>query len=397
MKRSKIYPFLLSALLLAACSDEEPSPTPAPGGEEAFATVSVAVDGVAKTKAETTQPGTEEENDIKNLTVVFIDELHNEVIAHGFREIGANDKDTTARVGLKTGTYKMLLLANTEKIASFKPSDYYDGIIASLEKQGGENGFIMTNIPQNVEIVAGENKIGANNPIKIKRLVGRIDFSKLTVDFKYNEGESTEKKDSDLQNIDRLKFRLKRIFLANVRPTSYLFDTSGWTLPEGIQGHPIEITTERYLRGIEDDAFYVGDGSEIAVESDYAAYLNANKEPDNVIEITEDQFAENVASFYAMTNLTSENGDYPVILYIKGDLCDGTDKPVLTNRYFRIKLAKGVQRNTLYQISATIQGKGSPEPGDNKENIDLSVTILVKTWQGVTLDTIIIDHEIEIE
>ena len=45
MKRSKIYLFLLSGLLLAACSKED-EPVPTPGGEDAFATVSVAVDGI---------------------------------------------------------------------------------------------------------------------------------------------------------------------------------------------------------------------------------------------------------------------------------------------------------------------------------------------------------------
>ncbi len=45
MKRNKIYLFLLSGLLLAACSKED-EPASTPGGEDAFATVSVAVDGI---------------------------------------------------------------------------------------------------------------------------------------------------------------------------------------------------------------------------------------------------------------------------------------------------------------------------------------------------------------
>lgn len=391
MKRNKVYLFLLSGLLLAACSKED-EPSPTPGGEDAFATVSVAVDGIARTKAtkaDATQPGTDAENKIKNLTVVFIDESKNEVIAHGYREIGEGEQNTTARVGLKTGTYKMLLLANTNNISSFKPSDYYDEMIASLEKQGSENGFVMSNIPENIEIKAGENEIKAKDgtPVKIKRLVGRIDLSKLTVDFKYNDGESEGSKDKDLQGITGLKFRLKRIFLANVRPESYLFET---------KGHLIEKGGGSYLRGIEDDNYYNNDNSEIAKESTYASYLSENKEPD--IEIKEDESFDNVASFYTMTNsATKEVGSYPVILYIKGDLYDsGNKKSVLSNRYFRIKLAKGVQRNTLYKIEATIQGKGSPEPGDNKENIDLSVTITVESWEGITLDEYTINEEIEI-
>lgn len=378
MKRNKIYLFLLSGLLLAACSKEDES-APTLGGEDAFATVSIVVDGIAgtkATKADATQPGTDAENEIKNLTVVFIDENKNEVIAHGYRKIGEGDQDTTARVGLKTGTYKMLLLANTKEVSSFKPSDYY-AVIANLENQGGKNGFVMSNIAEDITINAGENKITGK---MIKRLVGRIDLSKLIVDFK----------DNDLQDIEGLNFHLKRVFLANVRPESYLFETAG------IEGHPIEKKDDSYLRGIEDNAFYEGDDSEIAKESTYASYLSENKEP--VVEIGEDTPLENAASFYAMTNsATKETGSYPVILYIKGDLYDSVNnKPVLTDRYFRIKLAKGVQRNTLYKIEATIQGKGSPEPGDNKENFDLSVTITVLSWEGVVLDTYTINDEIEI-
>lgn len=378
MKRNKIYLFLLSGLLLAACSKEDES-APTLGGEDAFATVSIVVDGITgtkATKADATQPGTDAENEIKNLTVVFIDENKNEVIAHGYREIGEGDQDTTARVGLKTGTYKMLLLANTKEVSSFKPSDYY-AVIANLENQGGKNGFVMSNIAEDITINAGENKITGK---MIKRLVGRIDLSKLIVDFK----------DNDLQDIEGLNFHLKRVFLANVRPESYLFETVG------IEGHPIEKKDDSYLRGIEDNTFYEGDDSEIAKESTYASYLSENKEP--VVEIEEDTPLENAASFYAMTNsATKETGSYPVILYIKGDLYDSVNnKPVLTDRYFRIKLAKGVQRNTLYKIEATIQGKGSPEPGDNKENFDLSVTITVLSWEGVVLDTYTINDEIEI-
>lgn len=389
MKRNKIYLFLLSGLLLAACSKED-EPVPTPGGEDAFVTVSVAVDGIAGTKtmkADATQPGTDAENKIKNLTVVFIDESKNEVIAHGYREIGEGDSNpnTTARVGLKTGTYKMLLLANTKEISSFKPSDYY-GMIANLAEQGGKNGFVMSNIVEEIKIEAGENEIKEK---KVKRLVGRVDLSKLTVDFKYNKGETEGNKDNDLQDIAGLNFHLKRVFLANVRPESYLFDT-------GAEGHSIEKEDDSYLRGIEDNAFYEGDDSEITKKSTYAPYLSENKEP--VIEITEDKTHENAASLYAMTNsVTKESGNYPVILYIKGDLYDSVNnKPVLSNRYFRIKLAKGVQRNTLYKVEATIQGKGSPEPGDNKENIDLSVTITVQSWDGVTLDKYTINKEIEI-
>lgn len=381
MKRNKIYILLLSGLLMASCSKEE-QPSPTPGGEDALVTVSVAVDGVAKTKsgdgvqskASETTP-TKEENAIKNLTVVFIDAARNEVIGHTYKEITSTESDNKVTVALKTGTYKMLVMANTKEVNSFIPKDYYD-LIASLPEQGGEKGFVMSNIVRDVDIEAGANSI---NDEKVKRVVGRVDLSKLDVNWK----------DEDLKNIDGLEFRLTQVFLANVRPKSYLFDMTDWDFMNDAEKHALENKKDGYLCGIDKT------GGDIVTEN----VLDENllyEYKDVTINSTTSK--TDLARFYAMTNSdTKESGAAPVILYIKGDLYDSkNNKPILTNRYYRIKLAKGVQRNTIYKIEATIEGKGSPEPGDNKENVKMSVTIKVNSWDDERLDTITIDEEIEI-
>lgn len=380
MKRNKIYILLLSGLLMASCSKEE-QPSPTPGGEDALVTVSVAVDGVAKTKAESeTQPGNEKENAIKNLTVVFIDAAKNEVIGHTYKEMTGSESEKKVTVALKTGIYKMLVMANTKEVNSFIPKDYYD-LITSLSEQG--EGFVMSNIARDVEILSIEGDDKNKNVIseKVKRVVGRVDLSKLDVNWK----------DEDLKNIDGLEFRLTQVFLANVRPKSYLFDMMDWKFETGTgEKHPMEIK-EGYLCGIE-KYFHGGD---IAEGNEKDDNLSKVFSPTTTIKPGEESYTD-LASFYAMTNSDAKDGAAPVILYIKGDLYDGAGNAVLTNRYYRIKLAKGVQRNTIYKIEATIEGKGSPEPGDNKDNVKMSVTISVETWEGVTLDTITIDEEIEI-
>lgn len=380
MKRNKIYILLLSGLLMASCSKEE-QPSPTPGGEDALVTVSVAVDGVAKTKsgdgvqskASETTP-TKEENAIKNLTVVFIDAARNEVIGHTYKNVTASEADNNkVTVALKTGTYKMLVMANTEEVNSFIPKDYYD-LIASLPEQGGENGFVMSNIARDVDIEAGANSI---NDEKVKRVVGRVDLSKLDVNWQ----------DEDLQKIDGLEFHLTQVFLANVRPKSYLFDMTDWDFMNDAEKHVLENKEDGYLCGIDKT------GGDIVVGN----VLDENllyEYKDVTINSTTSK--TDLARFYAMTNSDAKDGAAPVILYIKGDLYDGAGNAVLTNRYYRIKFAKGVQRNTIYKIEATIEGKGSPDPGDNKDNVKMSVTISVETWEGVTLDTITIDEEIEI-
>ncbi|KKB51095.1 hypothetical protein HMPREF1212_01824 [Parabacteroides sp. HGS0025] len=384
MKRNKIYILLLSGLLMASCSKEE-QPSPTPGGEDALVTVSVAVDGVAKTKAESeTQPGDEKENAIKNLTVVFIDAAKNEVIGHTYKEMTGSESEKKVTVALKTGIYKMLVMANTKEVNSFIPKDYYD-LIASLPEQGGENGFVMSNIAQDVEIKAIEGDKKNVNEIseKVKRVVGRVDLSKLDVNW---ENTDTNK---DLQGIDGLEFRLTQVFLANVRPKSYLFDMTGWDFMNDAEKHALENKEDGYLCGIDKTGGDIVTGNIPDKNLLYEC-------KDVTINSTTSKI--DLAHFYAMTNSdTKESGSAPVILYIKGDLYDSkNNKPVLTNRYYRIKLAKGVQRNTIYKIEVTIEGKGSPEPGDNKDNVKMSVTISVETWEGVTLDTITIDEEIEI-
>lgn len=383
MKRNKIYILLLSGLLLASCSKEE-EPSPTPGGEEAFATVSVGVDGVAATRADLeTQPDDTEENVIKSLTVVFIDAARNEVIGHVYKKIDADESEAKVRVALKTGEYKMLVMANIDEKNSFIPTDYY-GLSTSLSVQGGKSGFVMSNIARNIEIKAIENDDKNENKIseKVKRVVGRVELSKLNVEWK----------DEDLQKIQGLEFRLSQVFLANVRPKSYLFDMTGWGDIDGVNKHPIEIK-EDYLCGI--DSYY--EGGDIAEGNTKDDNLNKEFVPVTNIKPNENNHTD-LARFYAMTNSdTKENGSAPVVLYIKGDLYDSkNNKPVLTNRYYRIKLAKGVQRNTIYKIEATIEGKGSSDPGDNKENVEMSVTIRVNTWDDVTLETITINEEIEI-
>lgn len=379
MKRNKIYILLLSGLLMASCSKEE-QPSPTPGGEDALVTVSVAVDGVAKTKAEPeTQLGDEKENAIKNLTVVFIDAARNEVIGHTYKNVTASEADNNkVTVALKTGTYKMLVMANTKEVNSFVPKDYYD-LITSLSEQG--EGFVMSNIARDVEILSIEGDDKNKNEIseKVKRVVGRVDLSKLDVNWQ----------DEDLKKIDGLEFRLTQVFLANVRPKSYLFDMTDWDFMDEAEKHALENKEDGYLCGIDKTGGDIVAGNVLDENLLYEC---------KDVTINSTTSKTDLAHFYAMTNSdTKESGAAPVILYIKGDLYDSkNDKPVLTNRYYRIKLAKGVQRNTIYKIEATIEGKGSPDPGDNKDNVKMSVTIKVNSWDDVLLDTITINEEIEI-
>jgi hypothetical protein len=384
MKRNKIYLFLLSGLLLAACSKED-EPASTPGGEDAFATVSVAVDGINGTKADgaTTDPGTTAENEIYDLNVVFIDG-NNEVAGRAYRII--NDDQDTVRVGLKTGTYRLLVIANAGEISSFTPKDYYDKTISLADQvdestgQVGKKGFIMTNIARDVKIEKTAENAGINQiSEKVKRVVGRVDLSELAVNW-------------GTKDLKGMQFRLSQVFLANVRPQSYLYDTkTGSVLSETEGLHTMEFIEDNYLCGIKD----YSQGGEIVAGNVLADYLK--KDTSVIVTGAEaEQPHTNIASFYAMTNSYTAEGVAPVILYFKGTIYDAVNGAVLTDRYYRIKLKKGVQRNTIYKIVPTVKGKGSHDPGENQDDATLSVTITVKSWEGITLEEITINEEIEI-
>lgn len=387
MNYSNIYIMLLSCLLLAACSHEE-DPSPDPGGEDVPVTVSVTVDGGDVTKG---VMNTYTENWINNMTVVFIDKQTNEVIGHGYTDISGMGKGTSDSISLKTGTYRMLVLANTGDISSFKATDYYDYVTAEFfqpDDMAVIFGCPMSYADENITI---SKKTAIS--VWIKRVVSRIDLTRLSVHWN----------DSDLRGIEGLQFRLKSVFVANVRQRTYLFDTREWSM-NGVPTHPMEYADDTYYCGI-DDLSLIAKGEEIAEGNvnesvlDYpfmnSAMGRVYDENPPLIGNDESMAVEDV--FYVTSNSHTKDDLAPVILYIKGDLYDSKNaKNVLTDRYYRIKLEKGVQSNTVYRIEARITGKGSSVPGINQENTDLSAILERQTWQGEVLDRINIDYDIDL-
>ena len=185
-----------------------------------------------------------------------------------------------------------------------------------------------------------------------------------------------------------------------MRQRTYLFDTSTW-LPEGVATHPIECVEDKYYCGIEDLGLIV-EGGDIAKgnvnksvipfydfmdEGMGTSYFGENE---NVIDLKH-------ANFYVTTNSQTKDDAAPVILYITGDLYDSVNnKTVLSDRYYRVKLEKGVKPNTVYKLSAHITGKGSYAPGVNQENTDLSAILKIQSWDGKDLDKITIDEDFEL-
>lgn len=408
MKLNKLYLPVLSALLLASCSEgngNEPGPDPTTLQD---ATITVAVtsgDGLG-TRAE--DPGNNAEKTLNNFAVIYA--IGDEVVGYGYQ---VRDKvDSTACVGLKAakdGTkYKMLVIANAGdglikkdgKVVDFikAPSfswSYYQELLVELKDQSPANSFVMTSLSQEITVKPGFNYIGKgyfeqrdgqvvdeckdkefDNGVYVHRVAARVELYELGVSIK----------DDDLNAIIGLYFKLDSIFLSNVRDNSYI------TSDNDI----LENEESGYLYGGGDNTFE-GEGSDIASSSEHVAFLGkplrygANLafkvENGKKVDIFDkfksdggdkdkDPGREN--GFYVMENRGVKT--YPTTLYLKGSFCKGDDEIVLPNRYFRIPLDHAVERNHIYRIKATITGKGSYQPGENKDNADVEVEITLDPW-----------------
>lgn len=398
MKRNKLFLAALSVCLLSACSKDdvpEPGTTPDADLQEANITVMVSTGDIVKQASKAEAAGTAEESSIKNLAIIFV--RGGEVQGYGYIDNTVLKQDTTNNVGLKAGEkgteYIMYVLANSF-LGSSMPStnpEFYKNKLAELSEQGGDSGFVITNTPQKVLVMPGFNYIGlhpnfdnragtqiSSKELPLERVCARVEMDKLSVAWA----------DEDLKLIDGLKFRLDSVFLANVRRSSFIF--------------PQEANTGVSKLEYKDSGYYYGGGKfakggDVATGSEPQApglgqsynQLIAN-EKEFVFPNFEKTALKEITS-YVMENVDkAEEGAYPVIVYLKGTLIDGEGEIVLKDRYYRIKMTNSIERNKVYQIAATITGKGSPEPGDNKENVGLIATITLNDWVVEDLGEIIV-------
>lgn len=421
MKLTKILLPVLSVFLLASCSDDDGKSQEIDKATLQDASITIAVSSGDKqvTRSET-EAGNNAEKDLNNFAVIYA--IGDEVVGYGYRT--KNDYvDSTACVGLKAaadGTkYKMLVIANagdglikkngevvtfSEKAPSFSWA-YYQDLIVNLETQTNAKSFVMTNLSQEITVVPGFNYIGngywenkgghvvkeyeefvndnAKSYVFVQRVAARVELYTLKIDWK----------DEDLKNIEGLRFCLDSIFMANVRENSYITadddvlenEAAGYLYGNGknsIKGTDIVASSE-YAEWLGKKLRYGSEGLPFIIENGeteeiYGKYTSTDGSKD----------ASRENGFYVMANSAS---DPVTTLYLKGDLLDGNGNTVLADRYYRIKLTNEIERNKIYRIEATITGKGSPQPGDNKDNLDIVVKITLNDWIVENLGDIEVD------
>lgn len=435
MKLTEIFLAVSSVFFLASCSDDDGKDPVIDPATLQDASITIAVSGMdnlsTKTDRPTTDYGNNPEKNIKDYAVIYA--IGDEVVGYGYRERGGYI-DTTACVGLKAakeGTeYKMLVIANAGQglikkkdgtVVSFTaeaPSfswKFYEELLVDLEDQTkqslSEDGvFVMTSLPKTIKVVPGFNYIGApgdfptrngeghlvpsyepeagdyaNSKVYVHRLAARVELYTLGVDWK----------DEDLASYKGMYFQLDSIFMANVRANSligtgdvlenkdagYLYG-GGNNLKEGTDTDiALNSISAKYLGkalryGVKmDEQFVIRQGETVEISGKYGETgKDSDKDSDK-----NDYSREN--GFYVMENSSSaSSGEHPTTLYLKGSWYDVNNNLILPDRYYRIQLENAVTRNKIYRIGATLTGKGSPQPGDNKDNLDIEVKITLEDW-----------------
>lgn len=319
----------LAVCTFAACSNDDEPQNPDAKGTPAALSIKV---GSLVTKAYS-DTQTDAEKTMKNIEVT-VKGSGVELVSTVENAIGEATVNFAKGEGLVVnGRYDVTVrVKGTDKSTSY-PS-------VNLQEESAGN-FAMYGINTITLNQADGNEI----TVGVDRTVARVDFESLAVACKNADGNI----DESIQS-----FTVSDVYLENVAETA--------------NAETINANTP--------SSFLSGDGNNA-----YAP-LRSTSIPAN--EIMQESSAADLGMFYILPN-TSETKTY---LVIKGTLnyADGT---TLGNRVYRVAIdgslaqtpgAAGVVGNTIYNINATIVGRGETIPAD------LSVTITCNNWNSVNLN-----------
>lgn len=331
MKLRNLFFVSLAVCTFAACSNDDEPQTPEAKGTPAALSVKV---GSLVTKAYS-DTQTDAEKTMKNIEVTV---KGSGVELVGKIEDGERVGEATVNFAkgeglVVNGQYNVIVRVKGTGKATSYPS-------VNLQEESAGN-FAMYGASSTTLAQADGNEI----TVGVNRTVARVDFETLTVACK---DATTGLIDTKIES-----FTVSDVYLENVAETA--------------DAQTINANTP--------SSFLSGDGN--------AAYAPLRSTSIPADEIMQESSATDLGMFYILPN-TSDTKTY---LVIKGTLnyADGT---ALGNRVYRVAIdgalaqtpgTSGVVGNTIYNISATIVGRGEAIPAD------LSVTITCNNWNSVNL------------
>lgn len=440
MKRIYLILMTVAAILMVGCNEEAPQPIQV-GDQEV--SLQIGIQKPFATKATEDALRFAGEDSVHNLTALVFTTDGDFVV--GKREVATTEKNALAiyDIVLPIGKYNILLLANTDaKIIELAEGGFKDlqKNIESILDQKQNHLLMASKLFKNVQLVAYEEGTrlsynflledeDANNEaarivsgikvlkteternaydytdedadkVELTRLAARIQLDKIAVAFPKDNADLT-------YQFDGATFTLTSVFMANIRPQTYLTPVDGRTERVSVDPDPI------YFRGgpatyTEQMGYVVpGSATDAVFEKEYPTTANAITLADgkshtfayNDVEKTGDMFFcyafenQNVySSTFTPANEekgTEEsfelhsNGDTRMIISGYITLGNGTQ---LAETYYHIPIKKDTQkvdRNYVYGVSVTIRGLGSDGPDLKDHYVAIQPVITVENWKYV--------------
>ncbi|MDH6344213.1 hypothetical protein M2480_003128 [Parabacteroides sp. PFB2-12] len=439
MKRIYLILMTVAAILMVGCNEETPQPIQV---EDQEVSLQIGIQKPFATKA-TDELRFAGEDSVHNLTALVF--TTNGGFVAGKREVAAPGKTALAiyDIVLPIGKYNILLLANTNAGIIDRAKGGFDALqenVESILDQKQNHLLMASKLFKNVQLVAYEEGVrlsynflledeNANNEaakivsgIKVLKteternaydytetIAKKVELTRLAARIQLDEIKVAFPKDNDdlTYQFDGATFTLTSVFMANIRPQTYLTPVDGRTvgLFERVSTDPV------YFRGgpatYTEQMQYIVPGSSIDTRfgKDYDAITLADGE-NHVFSYEVKDKADDMFFCYAFENqnvynstftpgnpeatpptvdvvTVTSNGDTRMIISGYITLGNGTQ---LAETYYHIPIKKGTQkvdRNHVYGVSVTIRGLGSDGPDLKDHYVAIQPVITVENWKYV--------------
>lgn len=404
MKLQNLIYATMVACAFSACSNDDDPNIPDPA-QELDATLTVAFNAVGNNgsglRSLTKANGDSRFNTIKKIGIAVFNTgamtgtiVEEGLISYSVREKASVDIDTTACISAKSGSVKVLVVANPTDDMFTGKTDYKGFLKAMSDADIDKESLLMSSAARTVTLAKGRNTIAANatdvfkkdgkdnsgnvvstDNIKVYRNVARIEVPKITVDPREGFGKGKT-----------AKFTLKAIYASKVRKSVMVFgDASDWCRVVNTEAALIDGETiykdetsayPNYIKTFTDnnEVNYGGDNSGIleltpdktmlfVYDNSSAAAIDKASATRLVIRGTYEYTTDGGAT------TKSENAYWTTI--INNDTPQGGDGFAAHN---------GVLRNVKYLVNVKITGPGSTSEDPDGNAASLTANIQVVDW-----------------
>lgn len=434
--RNLLFGTMIACAFVACSNDDDPTPTPEAKGEASLVvSVKNGVSGITKAGTET-QTGNEK--NIKSLKIVLYN-AETKVFLAESSTIAPDDKDDQITnneikftgLNLAGTSVQILAVANVDASFANTTSDNIGVLVTDA------TGFTEDNLPMSsgltdaVTLAEGDNYYGyssvpegstslSSTPLPLIRNVARVDLTGLSIDM---SAATKEKYVSGTA-----KFEITSAFILNGRTKTKVADAGSWWNQTNVVWGNIAATYDNaatdYISGFN-NSFENFTGNQIGA---YSKDITDNSEKTYTIGSSSAltvNLQNNPIQFYVFENPQTKaarlfkgdesdpilSGKFATELVIKGKFSLSDAKKAGSNNiyvaekadaYWPLVIAvdgtvspetymNAIHRNVVYQVSATLAGKGYKDPTTpNPDPVEMFVKTTVVDWatanQSVTIE-----------